>query len=135
MMHREQAIKRYYLLNAEIKNFNVMIDRKTLFNKPIKNNTTTYENIRKITTGHRDGFTAVCLLDYAYFRDIYKMIAVDLSKQQALDSDRKAIQQINFAANLDRAGNTRIFFLLEKSKRNHFGLFIGNCKSIGNVFH
>ena len=63
------------------------------------------------------------------------MIAVDLSEQQVLDSDRKAIQQINFAENLDRLGNTRRFFLLEKSKRNYFGLFTGNCKSIGNVFH
>ena len=63
------------------------------------------------------------------------MIAVDLSEQRVLDSDRKAIQQINFAANLDRLGNTRRFLLLEKSKRNYFGLFTGNCKSIGNVFH
>ena len=39
--------------------------------------------------------------------DTYKMIAVDLNKQQALDADRRAIQQINFTANLDRAGNTR----------------------------
>ena len=63
------------------------------------------------------------------------MITVDLSEQRVLDSDRKAIQQINFAENLDRLGNTRRFLLLEKSKRNYFGLFTGNCKSIGNVFH
>ena len=44
------------------------------------------------------------------------MIAIDLSKQQALDADLKAIQQINFTANLDRAGNTRIFFILEEAK-------------------
>ena len=42
------------------------------------------------------------------------MIAVDLSKQQALDADPKAIQQINFTANLDRAGNTRIYFILKE---------------------
>ena len=52
-------------------------------------------------------------MDYAYFRDVYKMIAIDLSKQQALDADCKAIQQINFIANLDRAENTRVFFILE----------------------
>ena len=44
------------------------------------------------------------------------MIAVDLSKQQALDADPKAIQQINFTANLDRAENTRIYFILEEAK-------------------
>ena len=45
------------------------------------------------------------------------MIAVDLSKQQALDADPKAIQQINFTANLDRAGNTRFYFILEEAKK------------------
>ena len=44
------------------------------------------------------------------------MIIVDLSKQQALDADPKAIQQINFTANLDRAGNARIYFILEEAK-------------------
>ena len=48
--------------------------------------------------------------------DTYKTIAVDLSKQQALDSDPRAIQQINFIANLDRAGNTRVYFILEEAK-------------------
>ena len=56
------------------------------------------------------------MLEYTYFRDTYKIIAVDLSKQQALDSDRKAIQQINFTANLDPAGNPRIYFIIEAAK-------------------
>ena len=50
------------------------------------------------------------------------MIAVDLSKQQALDADRRAIQQINFTANLDRAGNTRIYFILEEAKETILNL-------------
>ena len=57
-----------------------------------------------------------CLLDYPYFKENYKMIAIDLSKQQALDVDPRAIQQINFTANLDRAGNTTIFFIIEEAK-------------------
>ena len=48
--------------------------------------------------------------------DTYKMIAVDLSKQQVLDADHRAIQQINFTANLDRDGDTRIYFILEEAK-------------------
>ena len=83
-----------------------MIEGKN-FDHPIKNNKITYENIRKIATGQGDDYTTSCLLDYAYFRNVYRTIAIDLSKQQALDSDRKAIQQINFTANFERAGNTR----------------------------
>ena len=56
------------------------------------------------------------MLDYPCFADTYKMIAVDLSKQQALDADPRAIHQINFTANLDRAGNTRVYFILEEAK-------------------
>ena len=58
----------------------------------------------------------VCLLDYPYFKENYKMIAIELSKQQALDADPKAIQQINFTENLDRAGKIRIYFILEEAK-------------------
>ena len=52
------------------------------------------------------------------FRDNYKMMVIHLSKQQALDADPKAIQHINFTANLDRASNTRIFFILDEAKEN-----------------
>ena len=71
---------------------------------------------KKISSGQGDDYTTGCLLDYSYFRDYYKMILRDLSKQQALYADPRAIQQINFTANLDRAGNTRIYFILEEAK-------------------
>ena len=93
-----------------------MINGENFFDKPIKNNKVTYENIRKIATGQGDGYTTGCLLDYLYFKDSYKLIAVDLSKQQALDADPRANQQINFTANLDRPGNTRIYLILEEAK-------------------
>ena len=89
---------------------------KTFFDQPIKNNKVTYENIRKIATDQRDDYTTGCLLDYSYFADTYKMIAVDLSKQQALDADPRAVQKIHLTANLDRAGNTRVYFILEEAK-------------------
>ena len=108
--------KTYYLPNVEIKDCDVMIDGKNFFDQPVKNNKVTYENIRKIATGQGDDYTTGCLLDYTYFKKYYKMIAVDLSKQQALDADPKATQQINFTANLDRAGNTRIYFILEEAR-------------------
>ena len=93
-----------------------MINGENFFDQPIKNKKLTYDNIRKIATGYSDDYTTDSLLDYPYFADTYQMIAVDLSKQQALDVDPRAIQQINFTANLDRAGNTRVYFILEEAK-------------------
>ena len=83
-----------------------MIEGKNLFDQPVKNNKVTYEDVRKISTGQRDDYTTCCLLDYTYFKSYYKMIAVNLSKQQALDADPKAIQQVNFTANVNRVGST-----------------------------
>ena len=110
------STKCYYLPNVEIKDYNIMINGENFFDQPIKNNKVTYENMRKIATGQGDDYTTDCLLDYSYFMDTYKMIVADLNKQKALDADPKAIQQINFTANVDRAGNTRVYFILEEAK-------------------
>ena len=118
----------YYLPNVEIKNYNIMINEENFFDQPIKNNKVTYEKIRKIATGQGDDYTTGCLLDYPYFMDTYKMIAVDLSKQQALDADPRAIQQINFTANLDRAGNTRVYFILKEAKETILDFSQGTVK-------
>ena len=77
----------YYLLKVEVKDYNVMIDGKTVFDQPIKNDFKTYGSIRKIAYGQGDDYTTGCLLDYPYFKENYKTIAIDLSKQQALDAD------------------------------------------------
>ena len=93
-----------------------MINGENFFDQPIKNNKVTYESIRKIATGQGDDYTTGCLLNYPCFKDSYKMIAVDLSKQQPLDADPRIFQQINFTANLNRVGNTRIYFILEEAQ-------------------
>ena len=99
-----------------------MINGENFFDRPVKDNKVTYENIRKIATGKGDDYTTGCLLDYPYFKDSYKMIGLDLSKQKALDADPRANQQINFTANLDRARNIRIYFILKEAKNTklHF---------------
>ena len=97
-----------------------MIDGKNVFDQAINNMIKTCKNIRKITIGQGNDYTTGCLLDYSYFKNCYKMIAVDLSKQQALDADPKAIQQINFTANLDRDSNTRFYFILGEAKETVF---------------
>ena len=106
----------YYLPTVETKDYNIVINGENFFDQTIKNNKVTYDNITKISAGQGDDYTTGCLLDYPYFANTYKMIAVDLSKQQALDADPTAIQQINFPANLDRARNTRVYFILEEPK-------------------
>ena len=111
----------YYLPTVEIKVYNIMTNGENFFDQPIKKNKVTYENIR-------DDYATGCLLDYSYFVDTFKMIAVDLSKQQALDADPRAIQQINFNANLDRAGKTRVYFILEESKETILDFSQGTVK-------
>ena len=125
--HRTSG-EQYYLATVEIKDYNIMINGENFFNQAIKNNKVTYENIRKIDIGQGDDYATGCLLDYPYFADTYKMIAVDLSKQQALDADPRAIQQINFTANLDRAGNTRVYFILEEAKETILDFSQGTVK-------
>ena len=118
--------KRYYIPNVE-KKYNVIIDGKNFFDQPVKNDKATYENIRKIAIGYGDYYTTSCLLDYTSFKKYYKMIAIDLSGQQVLDADPRAIQQINFTANLDKA-NTRIYFIREEAKETIFGFSQGTVK-------
>ena len=105
-----------------------MIDGKNFFKQTINNDVKTYENIRKITTSQGDDYTTGYLLDYPYFKENYKMIAIDLSRQNELDADPRAIQQINFTANLDRAGNTTMFFIIEEAKETVLDFSQGTVK-------
>ena len=105
-----------------------MIDGRNFFDQTIKNNLRTYDNIRKIATGQGDDYATGCLLHYPYFKNYSKMIAIDLSKQQALDANPKAIQQISFTANLYRAGNTRMFFIIEEAKETILDFSQGTLK-------
>ena len=105
-----------------------MIDSKNFFDQPINSEIKTYEINRKIATGEGDDYRTSCMLDYSYFKENHKMIAIDLSKKQALYADHRAIQQINFTANLDREGNTTMFFIIEESKQTAFEVSQGTAK-------
>ena len=106
----------YYFPKVEIKDYNFMIDGRNFFHQPINSLTKTYENIRKIATSQGDDYTTGCLLDYSYFKENYKMIAIDLSKQQALDANPIIIQKFNFTANIDREEGATMFFIIEEAK-------------------
>ena len=114
---------KYYLRTVEIKDYN---------DQPVKNDLRTQDNIRKIAIGQRDNYTTGCLLDYIYFKQYYKMKAIDFSKEQALDADLKVIQQINFTGNLNRGEdvnvNAMIFLIIEGNQRNYFWNFF--CKEL-----
>ena len=118
----------YYLPKVEIKDYNVMIDGKNFFDQPINSMIETYENIRKIATGQGDDYTTGCLLNYSYFKDPYKLIAIDSSKQQDLDANPRAIQQINFMENLDRAENRTMLFIIEEAKETVLDFSQGTVK-------
>ena len=90
------------------------------FDQPINSMNKSYKKVRKITSSKRDDYTSGCLLDYSYFKTKYKLIALDLSQQHALDADPRAIQQINFTANLDRDDGVTIFLIIEEAKEAVF---------------
>ena len=88
----------------------------------------TYENIGKTTTGQGDDHTTCCLLDYNFFNKHYKMIAIDLSKQQELDVDPIAIQQINVTGNLSGSNNRVMFYITEEEKETILDFSQGTVK-------
>ena len=95
-----------------------MIDERNFYDQPIDDLIKQYDEGRKVSTGKGDGYTTGCLLDYAYFKVNYKLTAIDLSKQKALDVDPRAIQQVVFQGVVGGAAGTniRLCTILEKSK-------------------
>ena len=91
-----------------------MINGRNFVDQSIKNGKITHDTIRKIATCQGDDYTTGCLLDL--FKEHYKLVAIDLNKQQKLDADPKAIQQVNFTGNLERDGNIQMFFIIEEAK-------------------
>ena len=85
-----------------------MIDGRNFYDQPINGIIKQYDEVRKVSTGYGDDYAAGCLLDYTYFKDNYRLIAVDFSKQKALVADLKAITQIVFQGVVGGDGNTKI---------------------------
>ena len=96
-------------------------ERKVFFDQPVRNHPRTCDNIQKIATGKGGKNRTSCLLDYPCFKKYYQIIAIDLSKQQAIDADPKGMQQINLTANLYQ--QTTTFFSLSKKLMKLFWIF------------
>ena len=111
--HRD-SFSHYYLPNVEIKDFTVLIDGKSFFDLPVKNKEV-YEKI--IEMSRNNDYTTGNLLDFVYFKENYRLIAIDLCKQTKL----KDPQQINFNGKLENQdGGATMFFIIEKSEETTF---------------
>ena len=110
------SFKKYFLARVKIENYNIEIDGRNFYDQPINDSIKQYDKIRKISTGEGDDYTTGCLLDFSYFEKNYRLIAVDLSKQKALDADSRAIQQIIFTGKIKPAADIlKIIEALESS--------------------
>ena len=105
--------RRYFLPRIKIENYNIEIDGRNFYDQPINDSIKQYDEIRKISTGQGDDYTTGCLLDFAYFEKNYRLIAVDLSKQKALDANASVIQQIIFTGKASQ--NIVFYYILEQS--------------------
>ena len=105
---------KYYVPSVEIKDYHVLSDGNSFFELPIKNIKETSEYIIQITD-HSGYYTRGNLLDYEYFKEHYKLIAIDLSKQIELEN-KDTKQQSNFIRNLDHEDGAVMFFIIEKGE-------------------
>ena len=105
-----------------------MIDGRNFYDQTISSDERQYDELRKVNLGKGDDYTTGCLLDYAYFKRDYKIIAIDLSKQKELDADPRAIQQIEFKGSV--AIPSAVATILEESKETVLEFFKGTAKII-----
>ena len=118
--HRN-SFSHYYVPNVEIKDFNILVDGKTFFDLPVKNEKEPYKKSMR----RNNDYTTGNLLDFAYFKENYRLIAIDLSKQTKL----KDPQQINFIGKLLKNTGATMFFIIEKSEETTFE-FLQNSVNI-----
>ena len=118
-----QSFSQFYLPKVMVEDFNVIIDKLAFFDLPIKTEEGAYEKIIGISRNNE--YTTGNLLDYDYFKRYYKLIAIDLSKQQVLQENEDLIQQIDFIGRLKQAAN--VFIIIEKKRTHHFRIFTKFC--------
>ena len=121
---KRDSFSHYYVPNVRIKDFNVLIDGKSFFDLPARNEEEAYEKI--IDMSNNNDYTTGNLLDFGYFKENYKLIAIDLSKQTKL----KDPQQISFIGKLLNRHGATMFFIIEKSEETTFNFVQNSVKII-----
>ena len=81
MMKQAKDSKNYFFSKRKIKNYNVLIDGRNFYDQPINDLIKEHDEVRNVSTGHGNDYITGSLLDYAYFKDNYRLIAIDLSNQ------------------------------------------------------
>ena len=108
------SFSNYYVPKVKINDFNVLIDGKNFFDLLVKNEEEAYEKV--IDVSNNNDYTTGNLLDFAYFKKIYKLIAIDISKQTKL----KGLHLINFIGKLLKNTGATLFSIIEKSEETTF---------------
>ena len=115
--------RKYFLPRVDIKDYNVLIDGRNFYDQNISDDFKTYEELGKVMIGRSEDYTTGSLLDDEYWKNNYKLICCDLSKQKVLDSNPKANQQIEFVYKFDNTRNpaniVQIVIVLEKEKETN----------------
>ena len=121
--------RKYFLSSLNIKDYNILIDGRIFYDQNISDDFKKYKELRKVMTGRGEDFTIGSLLDYDYWRNKYKLICCDLSKQKVLDTNPKANQQIEFVYKLDGGtNNAQVLTVLEKDKQTTLKFSKGTVK-------
>ena len=120
------SYNRYFLPRVDIKKYNVLIDGRNFYDQSINDKLRKYDEVRKITSGKGDDYATGYLLDYAYYKNHYKLIACNLKQQKELDSDPRSTQQLEFTYILGT--DSQIFTVLEKEKETNLEFSKGAVK-------
>ena len=118
--------RKYYLPRIDLNKYNVIIVGRNFYDNPIESDIGKYRELKKVMIEKGEDYTTGSLLDYNYFKEHYKLVAVDLSKQKELDADPRAIQQIEFKYML--GASSTIYWVLEKSKETILEFYKGTVK-------
>ena len=117
---------KYYLPRIDLEKYNVIIDGRNFYDNPIESDIEKYRELKKVMIGKGEDYTTGSLLDFDYFKKHYKLVAADLSKQEELAADPRAIQQIEFKYMLGT--DSTIYWVLEKSKETILEFYKGTVK-------
>ena len=125
-------LKKYFLARVKIENYNIKIDGRNFYDQPINDSIKQNDEVKKVSAGQGDDYTAGCLLEFAYFEtNDDRLIAADLSKQKSSGADSRAIQIIIFTGKIKATvANTRviIYYILEQSNETNLQFFKGTTK-------
>ena len=127
--------RKYFLPKGKIEHYSMLIDGRNFYDKPINNLIKQYDEVRRVSAGQDDDYTTGCLLDYTYFKNNYRLIAIGFRKQKALDADPRAIEQIVYQRaaggdkiNLRKDTKIKLFTILENSKETVLQFYKGTAK-------